>query len=84
MTDTGTKTRQASTRSRVVQFVDRTRTRWFGRPEESAFGPDHEPTFGERMRDRLRAAAEFDAPAVQPITGIGWITLLLGVTALVG
>lgn len=83
MTDTGTSTRQASTRSRVVQFVERTRTRLFGQPEESVFGPDHEPTFAERMRDRLRAAADFVAPAVQPITGIGWITLLLGATALI-
>ncbi|MGO3249650.1 MAG: DUF58 domain-containing protein [Agrococcus casei] len=85
MTDTGTRTRQTtSTRSRVVQFVDRTRTRMFGEAEQSAFGPDHEPTFFERMRERLAKAADFVAPAVRPITGIGWITLLLGVAAIVG
>lgn len=84
MTETQPKQKPTvSTRSRVVQFVERTRTRLIGSPEESVFGPDHEPTFGERMRERVRKAVDFIAPALQPITGIGWITLFIGAAGLV-
>ncbi|HIY67154.1 MAG TPA: DUF58 domain-containing protein [Candidatus Agrococcus pullicola] len=73
----------SATRSRFLTMVRQTQARFSGDTRESELRANDAPTLRERASALWRRWSSLIAPYLEPVTGLGWLALAVGVSATV-